>query len=545
MAQRGYTDIPVATRADDSLGVQDYVDALADFVLECETPMTIAIQGDWGSGKTSIMNMVREQVESHVVPIWFNTWQYSQFEMGEQLPLTLLTALLEQLGGDTGPAKAISRVVGGLRKVVTTMVLEKTVGGVNAERMTDNADVMDLAKQIVALRLSLDAAVKQSLAKDPRRTKVVVFVDDLDRLPPAKAVELLEIVKLFLDLRSCVFLLAVDYSIVTHGIRAKYGAFVDENKGRSFFDKLIQLPFVVPINQYRVETYISKLIGSMGAGSGEGEARLYQSMVETSVGFNPRSLKRLFNAFQLTCKVAVKRGIFAGPPEKELASRRSLFGALCLQMAFEKPYEALLRMVNDVSADFIEGMCDAEKLASEERYATLRAAAGDSLARFGEFWEVFFQSLQTDDERGRLSSSEMVLFRSVLGFSAITSSLDSDSITRQKRPRRRDDFLKECAANPALHLYYSTLFDHLEKKGFLDAHTYFGTRGFSVKKTVRCYPPGVGKELEIDAERLNSNARACEICRLFPKDIGDRKYVSLRQKDVPIEQLIALIDQLS
>jgi uridine kinase len=43
--------------------------------------MTIAIQGDWGSGKTSMMNMIQEQLDDRVVSTWFNTWQYSQFNM--------------------------------------------------------------------------------------------------------------------------------------------------------------------------------------------------------------------------------------------------------------------------------------------------------------------------------------------------------------------------------------------------------------------------------------------------------------------------------
>ena len=37
--------------------------------------MTITIQGDWRSGKTSMMNMIREQLEKKVITTWFNTWQ--------------------------------------------------------------------------------------------------------------------------------------------------------------------------------------------------------------------------------------------------------------------------------------------------------------------------------------------------------------------------------------------------------------------------------------------------------------------------------------
>lgn len=82
----GFTDRPVDGLEEDVFGVTQYIFGLSSFILGCNTPMTIAIQGDWGSGKTSMMNMVREQLGDQVVTTWFNTWQYSQFNMGDTLP---------------------------------------------------------------------------------------------------------------------------------------------------------------------------------------------------------------------------------------------------------------------------------------------------------------------------------------------------------------------------------------------------------------------------------------------------------------------------
>lgn len=73
----GSNDSPIANMVDDSLGFQDYVDALGDFITSCETPMTVAVQGDWGSGKTSLMNLIRERVETssgqRIRCLWINT----------------------------------------------------------------------------------------------------------------------------------------------------------------------------------------------------------------------------------------------------------------------------------------------------------------------------------------------------------------------------------------------------------------------------------------------------------------------------------------
>ena len=43
----------------DTLNLLPYAEALRDFIHDCESPMTIGIQGDWGIGRTSLMNMLR------------------------------------------------------------------------------------------------------------------------------------------------------------------------------------------------------------------------------------------------------------------------------------------------------------------------------------------------------------------------------------------------------------------------------------------------------------------------------------------------------
>ena len=79
---KGFTD---EAAYKDLFDVQSYVDGLVKFIKNCVTPMTISIQGDWGSGKTSMMNMIRQELGESVFSIWFNTWQYSQFNLGDDL----------------------------------------------------------------------------------------------------------------------------------------------------------------------------------------------------------------------------------------------------------------------------------------------------------------------------------------------------------------------------------------------------------------------------------------------------------------------------
>ena len=82
-----WDNIEVVKYFEDKFNIQKYINGLAAFIKDCEVPMTIAVQGDWGTGKTSIMEMVRKELTG-VKCVWFNTWQYSQFNMGDALAVS-------------------------------------------------------------------------------------------------------------------------------------------------------------------------------------------------------------------------------------------------------------------------------------------------------------------------------------------------------------------------------------------------------------------------------------------------------------------------
>lgn len=81
---KGFIDVPASGN---KFEIKNYIDGISKFILTCNTSMTMSIQGDWGTGKTSIMELVRSKIEKDVSDIiWFNTWQFSQFNMGDKLP---------------------------------------------------------------------------------------------------------------------------------------------------------------------------------------------------------------------------------------------------------------------------------------------------------------------------------------------------------------------------------------------------------------------------------------------------------------------------
>jgi predicted KAP-like P-loop ATPase len=71
--------IVVDTPTREGLGFQDYADALVDIIVDSGSPFTIGILGEWGVGKTSLMQTMcgklKDEHEKNVIPIWFNAWR--------------------------------------------------------------------------------------------------------------------------------------------------------------------------------------------------------------------------------------------------------------------------------------------------------------------------------------------------------------------------------------------------------------------------------------------------------------------------------------
>ena len=77
----GVIDKPVQPGKTDNLDINIHSKALTKYVAETTTPITIGIQGEWGSGKTSLINSIYHHFDSEdtLKQIWINSWQFSLF----------------------------------------------------------------------------------------------------------------------------------------------------------------------------------------------------------------------------------------------------------------------------------------------------------------------------------------------------------------------------------------------------------------------------------------------------------------------------------
>ena len=92
------TDIPISRLDQDLLKIKKYASALSNFILTSDTPITVGLQGEWGTGKTSLMSILNEQLSAQdVASSWVNTWEYSLFRGASETTPAVLQGMLDKL----------------------------------------------------------------------------------------------------------------------------------------------------------------------------------------------------------------------------------------------------------------------------------------------------------------------------------------------------------------------------------------------------------------------------------------------------------------
>tara|TARA_B110000858_G_scaffold197435_1_gene259035 strand:- start:67 stop:2160 length:2094 start_codon:yes stop_codon:yes gene_type:complete len=354
----GIVDEALKQGGDENLKIGDHIKALTEFVQKTATPMTIGIQGDWGSGKTSLCNQIFHSLSEHsnnsdegnYKQIWVNAWEHSLLCGPEESLIKIINQIIEELiDADLTKTKAES-VKNGVKNVLHGAM---RIGGAVALGAAgkDLADGMinNSVSSIAELRKDLKELVRdiRSAESNPY-TKIIVYVDDLDRIVPENAVQILELLKNIFDIEDCVFILAIDYAVVIKGLEGKFGKKNEENEWefRAFFDKIIQLPFRMPVNDYDLGDYILSLLDSIQFTSEDVELEddLLEDLVKSSIGTNPRSIKRLINSLSLIKLLTDQRLGVDQAVDDILADKNQatvMFALVCLQVAFPDIYNLL------------------------------------------------------------------------------------------------------------------------------------------------------------------------------------------------------------
>ena len=336
----GVIDEPLRRNEEDNLGITKYADALFQFIKGAKTPMTIGVQGDWGSGKTSLMKLMEYKFEVPKLKtkqIWVNTWEHSLLKTPQEALVSIIDAIINELSQDLNEDKRIvirkkaQNVLQGAFRVGMSMT-----GGVEGAKVAK--EWMESDNSIAELKESLNKVVKELSPK--KYNRLIVYIDDLDRLEPANAVEILELLKNIFSIENSVFVLAIDYNVVVKGLAKKFGALTKENRWEydAFFHKIIQLTFQMPVNSYDIGNYLRILLKDIRfVKENELKAENLDKLIKGTIGGNPRSIKRLVNNIALN-------DIFVSLHDKTKMEKNEKFLLValnCIQIQYPKIYEAL------------------------------------------------------------------------------------------------------------------------------------------------------------------------------------------------------------
>lgn len=246
-------DRPAQRLADDRLGYAGFSRAMARAIhsMVPREGIVLAVNGPWGSGKTSAVNMMVEalgdlQVDmpeaERIVIAYFNPWWFSAQD-------DLVRAFFNDIAATLEEAKLSDKIVDGLKAVgrraskakdIVLGVLDAVPGGAVFKGVT--GAVLDAVGQASANERSL-AAVRAELAEALRaqRRRILVIIDDVDRLPADEARQIFRLVKSVADLPNVIHLLVFDRSVARKAIGVE-----SSDDGPDWLDKIVQASFDVP-----------------------------------------------------------------------------------------------------------------------------------------------------------------------------------------------------------------------------------------------------------------------------------------------------------
>lgn len=276
-----------------------------------DQPVTVGVHGDWGAGKSSVLEMIEDgfEGEDKVLCLKFNGWRFQGFEDAKiALIEGIVTGLIEKRPALTKACEEVKDVfrridwlkvakkAGGLAftaftgiptldqintivgmlegfitdpaRLATKDNVEAAITGVNGLlKPKGEGDSNNVPEEINAFRRAFDDLLEKAGIE-----QLVVLIDDLDRCLPDTAIETLEAVRLFVFTSRTAFVVAADEAMIEYAVRKHFPDLPDttgpQTYARNYLEKLIQVPFRIPaLGDTETRIYVTLLL--VGAALGE------------------------------------------------------------------------------------------------------------------------------------------------------------------------------------------------------------------------------------------------------------------------------------
>jgi uncharacterized protein YjbI with pentapeptide repeats/molybdopterin-guanine dinucleotide biosynthesis protein len=285
----------------DTLGRLVLARTFAQVASECQTPLVIGVYGSWGSGKTTFLKLIESELDqNHCKPVWFNAWQHDH----DAAPaISLLHSMVDGLDLTGEFKNALSQVAVAFGSVLLQKTTSLTLD--NLQKIQALLDQEGFRVRDARSKLKTYFSEVIAKARPDSRTRIVFFVDDLDRCESASVVKLLEAIKLYFNAEGCVFILGLDRDSIAAALSQARKP--NEANEAQYLDKLIQLPFTLPpIADSTFSSYLSELVPA--------DLALCIPLIQTGLGRNPRTAKRFINDLVLRHRFALTLHLTAYDP---------------------------------------------------------------------------------------------------------------------------------------------------------------------------------------------------------------------------------------
>jgi hypothetical protein len=356
---RLWPDNPTAV---DLLGFADIAAPVIEAIRrERLDPVAVGVFGDWGSGKTTILEILNQHLEGEkkTIVVYTRPWEYDPtLDARATLITEVLDKLREKAEADSSFwAKTKDKFIGLAGRIRWSKAI--TLAGRSAvtfslpdvgslvEIFGDEEKVSDPTLQ------GFRAEFAELMAEFKDVERLIVLVDDLDRCLPETVVMTLEAIKLFLSVEKMAFVVAADEALVKLAIARHFDR--DQQGDRmagDYLEKIVQIPVAVPaLGRGDTQAYLAmmmldqhlggdaaalvKIAEHCSARRRDGNHLVFEDfpdgMLPESAGEdlalagelapvlyerldgNPRRLKRFLNALWVRADIAARRGIKLSP----------------------------------------------------------------------------------------------------------------------------------------------------------------------------------------------------------------------------------------
>lgn len=283
----------------DQLDFDAGAENLAELLSNVELPNSFGIYGKWGSGKTTLLNFTKQIIDEHndydgIKTVFFNPWEYDpEDEVPSIFPLFhKIKKELNWYGDEQDIGK---RLVPGAATVFSRMSTQ------NPSKIAENLDIVeeelhDRYEQWTGQRENLHSdfeAKIASLLDEQENDRLLIFVDDLDRCSQENAVEILEMIKNYLNVKKTLFIFGMDHRVMIDHINEKYPG--DRSYGEEYLHKMIPFSYELPVPESdKIKRYMGNVLSLQ-----ENEIDDMLNILQDAFQNNYRLFKVVTNKFKL------------------------------------------------------------------------------------------------------------------------------------------------------------------------------------------------------------------------------------------------------